>query len=261
MTQPERPTPLPLPFEVFVDGDPAPKGSVERNRNRGVRHTQRSKDWHAVQVDAIKREILSRHPVRDRFASSLTGEVPARPEPLQRDVAVNVDVVLRKPLTSKFDTPDAKRHGDIDKHLRSVLDALVAAGVIADDSFVVEVTATKRWAAPTERCGVRVQVTETRLSSNERAGLLAAAELERALERVLDAHGFVPMADPCGLLNVAGIETLPPLPPAVEAERTYYEDVMRARETMLANPGIRSVADLTRIDIGGLNEIGGSEHG
>ena len=38
--------------------------------------------------------------------------------------------------------------GDIDKLLRSSFDAIVAAGVIADDSLITQVHAVKRWLVP-----------------------------------------------------------------------------------------------------------------
>ena len=41
--------------------------------------------------------------------------------------------------------PTSRAHGDIDKLVRSTLDALVSAGVLQDDSLVVALTARKRW--------------------------------------------------------------------------------------------------------------------
>lgn len=41
--------------------------------------------------------------------------------------------------------PTSRAHGDIDKLVRSTLDALVSAGVMHDDSLVVALTARKRW--------------------------------------------------------------------------------------------------------------------
>lgn len=43
--------------------------------------------------------------------------------------------------------PTSRAHGDIDKLVRSTLDALVSAGVLQDDSLVVALTARKRWGA------------------------------------------------------------------------------------------------------------------
>ena len=42
--------------------------------------------------------------------------------------------------------PVSRALGDIDKLVRSTLDALVAAGALADDSLVVSLRATKSWA-------------------------------------------------------------------------------------------------------------------
>lgn len=41
--------------------------------------------------------------------------------------------------------PTSRAHGDVDKLTRSTLDALVQAGVIADDSLVVALSAFKVW--------------------------------------------------------------------------------------------------------------------
>lgn len=49
-------------------------------------------------------------------------------------------------------------HGDVDKLLRNLLDALTQSGLIADDSNVVSVGAVKRWVHEGERPGVRFEV-------------------------------------------------------------------------------------------------------
>ena len=41
--------------------------------------------------------------------------------------------------------PTSRAHGDIDKLVRSTLDALVSAGVMHDDSLVTDLIACKRW--------------------------------------------------------------------------------------------------------------------
>jgi len=41
--------------------------------------------------------------------------------------------------------PTSRAHGDIDKLVRSTLDALVSAGVMHDDSLVMDLYAYKRW--------------------------------------------------------------------------------------------------------------------
>lgn len=207
----ERPAELPLPFSVFVDGDPAPKGSVQRNATRGVRHSKRSIGWHDVLVDAIRLKIRN-----DRMAELLRGlDRPLPPAPLARDVAVHAEFVLRQPRTNSDSLPHAKRHGDIDKHLRTLLDALTDAGVLADDSFVVEVSAEKRWAGPTERCGVRIVVRRPTPELLREAG---AEMIARAFDTTLDELGFIPMADPRGLQNVPGIRPMADLTRIVPGE-------------------------------------------
>ena len=56
--------------------------------------------------------------------------------------------------------PATRGTGDVDKLVRAVLDPLTIAGVIEDDSRVVDVHGVKVWAGPREREGVRVIVTQ-----------------------------------------------------------------------------------------------------
>lgn len=62
-------------------------------------------------------------------------------------------------------TPHGKKP-DVDKLTRAVLDALVAAGVIRDDSGVWALTATKRYA---DRPGVDIYVNATEIPVSPRA--------------------------------------------------------------------------------------------
>lgn len=56
--------------------------------------------------------------------------------------------------------PTSLRVGDIDKHVRTILDALTKADVIADDSLVVQLAAEKRWCVEGERPGAVITVRE-----------------------------------------------------------------------------------------------------
>ena len=61
--------------------------------------------------------------------------------------------------------PTSLGQGDIDKLLRSSFDAIVAAGVIADDKLVAEVRAAKRWLVPGATPGATIAVTTLTLEA------------------------------------------------------------------------------------------------
>lgn len=56
--------------------------------------------------------------------------------------------------------PTTRRVGDIDKHARSLLDALTASHVIDDDSLVVALDVAKRWCLTGETPGCSITVRE-----------------------------------------------------------------------------------------------------
>lgn len=59
-------------------------------------------------------------------------------------VAVSLLFLIRRPGTVKREMPIVKP--DIDKLCRATLDGLVDAGALTDDSHIVDLTATKRYA-------------------------------------------------------------------------------------------------------------------
>ena len=93
--------------------------------------------------------------------------------PIAGPVAVSCTFVFGRPM-SHYGTgrnagrvkagaplfPATRGAGDVDKLVRAVLDPLTIAGVIEDDSRVVDVHGVKVWAGPREREGVRVIVTQ-----------------------------------------------------------------------------------------------------
>jgi len=126
---------LSLGFDVF--GQPAPQGSVRAfvqggravvtSDNKKLRPWRDSVAWAA-------REALGKH--RERLAFPLTGPVALRIEfwlhrPKNR--SKTVDVLPMVPP-------------DLDKLARAVGDSLVNAGVIMDDSLIVDIRMTKRYA-------------------------------------------------------------------------------------------------------------------
>lgn len=230
-------TSLTLPFQVFVDGDPAPKGSVSVNAGRrGVRHTKRSKSWHATVVDAIVRKLAM--PAPDRFASSVTGEAAVHagpPEPIATDVAVHAEFVIRKPAGNVDTSPTTLWCGDLDKLARSLLDALTGAKVIEDDSLVVELHVTKRWAGAVERCGVRILVTEPNGVLTARVLRQLAEERAECLDQLIENAPSVELTTPDAPDVLAAVQAM-----ADELNRTPFGLQHRA----MPEPW-RSRADLT----------------
>ena len=120
-------------IEFFVPGDPAPQGS-KRHVGNGVmiESSKKVKPWrsavHAEAVDAMR--------VND-------GTFPL-------DGALAVDLTFYRRMPASRKAVDRKRgwrwattKPDIDKLVRSTLDALTSAGLIADDARIARLAATK----------------------------------------------------------------------------------------------------------------------
>lgn len=121
----------------FAKGRPAPQGSkipVRVGAFTQLREASRHVEpWrHAVAAHA--REAL--------------GHADDFPWPLTGPATVKLTVCIEQAHSNRTPHPIARLHGDIDKHARSILDALVTALVIADDSLVVVLTAQKKWVEP-----------------------------------------------------------------------------------------------------------------
>lgn len=113
-------------FEVVVTGcRPAPQGSKRHVGNgRMIESSKRVKPWREAVRDAV-------------------GDVV---ETLDGPLTMHVVFTVSKPKMApknKRTYPITRYSGDIDKLLRSTLDALTDAGVIKDDSMVIDVRACK----------------------------------------------------------------------------------------------------------------------
>ena len=110
---------------LTVYGRPAPKGSLRfLGKGRVVDANANVIPWR----EAIKAVALQQ-PVRG----------------LDGPLTVSVVVTVARPQRPRHRDPITRSSGDIDKHIRSVLDALQDAGVIVDDARVVTVAATKTY--------------------------------------------------------------------------------------------------------------------
>lgn len=124
-----------------VPGKPAPQGS-KRHVGRGI-------------LIESSREV---GPWRERIALAAHNAMYVAGQPLLGGaVDVRLEFVMPRPKSTPRDTPAAIKRPDVDKLARAVLDAITSV-VIADDSQVVGLRATKRLALPDENPGVDVEV-------------------------------------------------------------------------------------------------------
>lgn len=122
---------------LFVDvlGDPAPQGSKSyKGRTRAgkpilVESSKAVKPWRAAVADAAE------------DAARLQGW-PCADGP----VSVEVDFYLPRPVRMPRGRFRPSVRPDLDKLLRSTLDALKTSGAIADDAVVVSILASKHYA-------------------------------------------------------------------------------------------------------------------
>lgn len=127
-------------LSVVVIGQPAPQGS-KRHVGKGVmvESSKAVKPWReAVKFAARNHGSL--------IIGDTTGPSMPMPETFSCPLRVEVTFTLPKPKSAPKTrrTVPAKRP-DIDKLLRSTLDALTDAGVWADDGLIVEVVGRKTY--------------------------------------------------------------------------------------------------------------------
>jgi crossover junction endodeoxyribonuclease RusA len=128
-----------------VPGKPAPQGSK--------RHV-----GHGILIES-SREV---GPWRERVALAAHNAMVQSGLPLiTSGVTVVLDFTLPRPKsTPKRSTPAAVKRPDLDKLTRAVLDAITGT-VIADDSQVVNIVASKSLAGLTETPGVTIRIETT----------------------------------------------------------------------------------------------------
>lgn len=125
-------------ISFFVPGAPAPQGSKRHvGHGRMIESSKALGPWR-------ERVALAAHP----HADGLIGGA----------VAIRLDFVMPRPKsTPKRSTPPAVKKPDIDKLSRAILDAITGI-LIADDSQVITLYATKRLAEIDEIGGVTIKV-------------------------------------------------------------------------------------------------------
>lgn len=129
-------------IRISVDGDPKPKGSLKHvGKGRLVEQVAGSSTWRG-QVAGAARLQHRGGPIGD---------------PSVVVFEVRVTAPKRAPK-SRVTMPATRSSGDLDKHARNILDALVDGGVLADDSRVVDLRARKRHCLPGEKPGAVIKV-------------------------------------------------------------------------------------------------------
>ena len=119
---------------VFIPGRPAPQGS-KRHLGNGimVESSKAVKPWRVDVAWAVRAHF---------------------PTPLDGAVRLELEFVMPRPKSApKRSTPPAIKRPDVDKLARAVLDAITGV-VVADDSQIVELVASKRIAEIGEASGV-----------------------------------------------------------------------------------------------------------
>jgi Holliday junction resolvase RusA-like endonuclease len=107
-----------------VTGKASPKGSLRHvGHGRLIEQVAGSKPWRVL-VAAAALDALARS---DDWQPAHRGAVQ-----------VDIDLYLERPKSAPARIwPITRSSGDVDKHARNILDALVDAAVIADDSQVI----------------------------------------------------------------------------------------------------------------------------
>lgn len=140
---------------IRVYGEPIPQGQISHNAAGSAYSTnaKRLKPWRAAIAKAVITQAADVPTITEPSALSLVLYLP-RPKKHYR-TGKYADV-LRDDAPQ---WPTAHQLGDLDKHQRSVLDALTEAGLIADDSLIVAAwPAWKTWATADQPPGARIAI-------------------------------------------------------------------------------------------------------
>lgn len=126
-------------FNAFVPGKPLPKGSLRHIGNGRMIEQTKVKTWMAD----IRAHIDEHYFPGPAFVSP---------------VSAHIEFTFPRPAAAKNRLyPHMRSVGDIDKLVRAVLDALQPT-VLADDSLVVHLEASKSYASDTRVAGVSITI-------------------------------------------------------------------------------------------------------
>ena len=112
-----------------VEGHPAPQGSKRHVGNgRLIEASKRLKPW--------RDEVIR---VTQQMADTV--------DQLEGPLYVRLEFRVPRPKTVTRDYPVTRSSGDLDKLIRGVFDGVQIGGLIADDSNIVDVRASKRYSS------------------------------------------------------------------------------------------------------------------
>lgn len=154
---------------VRVDGIPGPKGSLNafcptcarKNLPQKVVVKEQSDVGATFRVQVRKAVLGATASRREAFAGPVETRLIFF---IHRQKRVKAGVELDEWVPSHAGPrPTFQKSGDTEKHVRTVHDALMDAGLIEDDSQVWRITAEKRWATGDDPPGCVVEVRKLRL--------------------------------------------------------------------------------------------------
>lgn len=141
-------------LDVFVPGAAKPKGSLRHvGHGRMVEQLAGSPTWRGAVREVAHKAV--------RCCDKPTCGDLKPGYPAAGGIEVRVRLFFAKPKSApktRTIQPVTRSSGDIDKHARNVLDALVDAGVIGDDSQVVVLDIRKAYCAEGQAPGARICV-------------------------------------------------------------------------------------------------------
>jgi crossover junction endodeoxyribonuclease RusA len=144
-------------LNLFIPGTPKPKGSLRHvGHGRLIEQLAGSPDWRATVRAAVYEQVRC---CPDPTCGHLQ---PGYPNP--HALAVTVTLLFAKPKSAPKTRPTlpiTRSTGDVDKQARNILDALVDAGVMRDDSQVIDLTIRKRYCPGGRVPGAHIEVRET----------------------------------------------------------------------------------------------------
>lgn len=144
-------------LDLFIPGTPKPKGSLRHvGHGRLIEQLAGSPDWRNT-VRAAAHNAVRCCP--DPTCGHLQDGYP-NPAALAVDITLLFPKPKSAPKTRQI-LPITRSSGDIDKQARNILDALVDAGVMRDDSQVIDLTVRKRYCPEGGTPGAHVEVRET----------------------------------------------------------------------------------------------------
>jgi crossover junction endodeoxyribonuclease RusA len=136
------PTDLGLLLAIQVNGKPRPKGSLRHvGAGRMVEQVD-NVDWRSAVVAQAFEAIRNPDPDVDMAPGYLQTLAPGYPH--TGPVKVIIELTFRPPQ-KPLPLPSTRTTGDVDKHARTILDALQDAGVIKDDAQVTDLRVSKRY--------------------------------------------------------------------------------------------------------------------